>query len=80
MNLFALFEENHGMLLDVDAVAYAGGHGHPAFADVVVVVIDHDVEAERLGEEVVGDTQGIRRNGDEIDRLRSFTHGFQLEL
>ena len=31
--LFALLEENHGMLLDVYAVADAGGHGHPAFAD-----------------------------------------------
>lgn len=68
------------MLLDVDAVADAGGHGHPAFADAVIVVVDHDVEAERLRKEVVGDAQGIRRNGDEIGRLRSFTHGFQLEL
>ena len=75
-----MLEENHRMLLDVDAVADAGGHGHPTFTDVVVVVIDHDIETERLGEEVVGDAQGIRRNGDEIGRLRSFTHGFQLEL
>ena len=51
------------MLLDVDAVADAGGHGHPTFADVVVVVVDHDVEAERLGEEILGHTQGIGRNG-----------------
>ncbi len=64
----------------VDAVADTGGHGHPTFTDIVVVVIDHDIEAERLGEEVVGDVQGIRRNGDEIGCLRSFTHGFQLEL
>ena len=75
-----MLEENHGMLLDVDAVADAGGHGHPAFTDIVVVVVNHDIETERLGEEVVGDAQGIRRNGDEIGRLRSFTHGFQLEL
>ena len=68
------------MLLDVDAVAYDGGHGHPTFTDVVVVVVNHDIETERLGEEVVGDAQGIRWNGDEIGRLRSFTHGFQLEL
>ena len=80
MNLFVLFEQNHRMLLDVDAVADAGGHGHPTFADVVIVVVDHDIEAERLGEEVIGNAQGIRRNGDEIGRLRSFTHGFQLEL
>ena len=45
------------MLLDVDAVANAGGHGHPAFADTVVVVVDHDVETERLCKEVVGDAQ-----------------------
>ncbi len=68
------------MLLDVDAVADAGGHGHPTFTDVVVVVIDHDIETEGLGEEVVGNAQGIRRNGDERGRLRSLTYGFQLEL
>jgi len=68
------------MLLDVDAVADTGGHGHPTFTDIVVVVIDHDIETEWLGEEVVGNAQGIRRNVDEIGRLRSFTYGFQLEL
>ncbi len=68
------------MLLDVDAVADAGGHGHPTFADIVVVVVDHDIETEWLGEEVVGDAQGIRWNGDEIGRLRSFTHCYQSEL
>ena len=66
------------MLLDVDAVADAGGHGHPAFADVVVVVIDHDVETEGLGEEVVGDAQGIGRNRDDIGCLCSFASCFQL--
>ena len=54
------------MLLDVDAVAYAGGHGHPTFTDIVVVVIDHNVETEWLGEEVVGDAQGIGWNSDKI--------------
>ena len=54
------------MLKDENAVADAGGHGHPTFADVVVVVVDHDVEAERLGEEVVGDAQGIGWNSDKI--------------
>ena len=34
------------MLKDENAVADAGCHGHPTFADVVVVVVDHDVEAE----------------------------------
>ena len=66
------------MLLDVDAVADAGGHGHPTFADVVVVVVDHDVEAERLGEEILGHTQGIGRNGDDVGRLRPFACCFQL--
>ena len=66
------------MLLDVDAVAYAGGHGHPTFADVVVVVVDHNVEAEGLGEEVVGDAQGIGRNRDDIDCLCSFAGCFKL--
>ena len=66
------------MLLDVDAVADAGGHGHPTFTDIVVVVIDHDVEAEGLGEEVFGDAQSIGRNHDDVDCLRSFASCFQL--
>ena len=66
------------MLLDVDAVAYAGGHGHPTFADVVVVIIDHDVEAEGLGEKVVGDAQSICRNRDDVGCLCSFASCFQL--
>ena len=66
------------MLGDDDAVADAGGHGHPTFADVVVVVIEHDVEAEGLGEEVIGDAQGICWNCDDVGRLRSFASCFQL--
>ena len=66
------------MLLDVDAVADAGGHGHPTFADVVVVVVNHDVEAERLGEEVVGNALGICWNRDDVGRLCFFACCFHL--
>ena len=66
------------MLKDDDAVADAGGHGHPTFADVVVVVIDHDIEAEWLGKEILGNSQGICWNGDDVGRLCSFACCFQL--
>ena len=80
MNLFALFEENHRMLLDVDAVADAGGHGHPTFTDVVVVVVNHDIEAERLRKEVVGDAQRFCGNCHDVGGSRAFTGCFEAEF
>ena len=66
------------MLGDKDAITDTRGHRHPTFADIVVVVIDHNVEAERLGEEVVGDAKGGGRNGDDVGCLCSFANCFQL--